>query len=66
MERVEHLFVVRIWFEPGSDPGDAWRGSVEHVPSGARKYFAALDDLEVFILRSTGRPVARQREPRGT
>jgi hypothetical protein len=62
MERVEHLFVVRVWFEPGALPGEEWRGSVEHVPSGARRYFGALADLEAFIRRAAGGPVAVQRE----
>jgi hypothetical protein len=54
MERVEHLFVVRIWREAGANDRDAWRGSVEHVATGARRYFAALAELDAFILRSTG------------
>jgi len=62
MERVEHLFVVRVWFEPGAVAGDEWRGSVEHVPSGARRYFGALADLEAFIRRAAGGPVAPRSE----
>jgi hypothetical protein len=62
MERVEHLFVVRVWFEPGALSGEEWRGSVEHVPSGARRYFGALTDLEAFIRRAAGGPVTPQRE----
>jgi len=45
-----HLFVVRIWLEPGRTPAEGqWRGSVEHVPSGERRYFAALEDLARFV-----------------
>jgi hypothetical protein len=62
MERVEHLFIVRVWFEPGAAPGDEWRGSVEHVPSGSRRYFGALADLQSFIRRAAGGPVAAQSE----
>jgi len=51
MDRVEHLFVVRIWFEAGAHEGDAWRGSVEHVATGTRRYFAALDELDAFVAR---------------
>ena len=58
MERVERLFVVRIWFEPSAATGDAWRGCVEHVPSGSRRYFAALDELLAFVARTAGGPVA--------
>jgi hypothetical protein len=62
MERVEHLFVVRVWFEPGARSGEEWRGSVEHVPSGARRYFGVLADLEAFIRRAASGPVVTQRE----
>jgi hypothetical protein len=48
--RDEHLFVVRVWRESGSAGPGAWRGSVEHVDSGMRKYFADLDDLRAFIM----------------
>ncbi|MBN2549325.1 MAG: hypothetical protein JXB15_09215 [Anaerolineales bacterium] len=42
------LFIVRIW-NPSSQIPDAWRGSVEHVPSGQRLYFTTLADLNDFI-----------------
>jgi len=55
--RTQHLFVVRIWHEPGQRPPAAWRGSVEHVPSGQRLYFISLGDLSDFItLRLDSRP----------
>jgi hypothetical protein len=46
----QHLFVVRVWHEPGGAgaPGQ-WRGTVEHVPSGQRRYFIALDALAEFV-----------------
>jgi hypothetical protein len=45
-----HLFIVRIWHEESQlTPGGQWRGSVEHVPSGQRIYFAALETLTEFI-----------------
>jgi len=49
--RIEHLFVVRLWQESSrvAPPGQ-WRGSVEHVPSGRRIYFVALEELDAFIL----------------
>jgi hypothetical protein len=43
-----HLFVVRVWHEPGGDGGQ-WRGSVEHAATGQRLYFATLDQLADFI-----------------
>ncbi len=45
-----HLFVVRVWREESElPPGSQWRGSVEHVPSGQRVYFASLETLTGFI-----------------
>ncbi|MBX2997307.1 MAG: hypothetical protein KF893_02260 [Caldilineaceae bacterium] len=50
-ERVQHLFIVRIWQEPSaSAPPGQWRGSMEHIPSGERFYFVSIEDLNNFIL----------------
>ncbi len=48
-ERPQHLFVVRVWQEQSRLLPDQWRGSVEHVASGQRLYFASLGDLTNFI-----------------
>ena len=38
-----------MWYEPsGSQPGQ-WRGSITHVGSGARWYFAEFGELNDFI-----------------
>ena len=47
-ERVEHLFVIRIWRERARSHA-AWRGSIRHVPSGAQEFFSRLADVDVFI-----------------
>jgi hypothetical protein len=58
-QREQHLFVVRTWQEPSQVvPGEQWRGSVEHVPSGQRLYFTSLDQLNHFIATYTGWPPA--------
>jgi hypothetical protein len=45
-----HLFIVRVWREASqAAPGDQWRGSVEHAPSGQRIHFASLDALTRFM-----------------
>jgi hypothetical protein len=41
--RIEHVFLVRVWREPGPDAG--WRGCIDHVASGKREYFSALGAL---------------------
>jgi hypothetical protein len=48
-DRSQHLFIVRMWQEVDSRKPDQWRGSVEHVPSAQRLYFASLGDLNDFI-----------------
>jgi nitric oxide dioxygenase len=51
VERLQHLFIVRIWQEPSaSAPPGQWRGSVEHVSTGQRLYFANIEDLNKYIL----------------
>ncbi|PZS04572.1 MAG: hypothetical protein DLM69_01745 [Candidatus Chloroheliales bacterium] len=50
MARIQHLFIVRVWQEPGSTEAAAqWRGSVEHTPTTDRFYFASFTDLLDFI-----------------
>lgn len=48
-ERVEHLFLVRMWLEPAQAEPVKWRGTVEHLPSGLRFNFISLRDLADFI-----------------
>lgn len=47
--RPNHLFVVRLWRESQTGQPEAWRGSVEHIPTGQRLYFVSLADLSDFI-----------------
>lgn len=46
-ERVEQLFMVRLWQEPGATP--QLRGLVEDVHSQQRFYFSSLAELNEFI-----------------
>jgi hypothetical protein len=48
-ERLEHLFMVRIWEEADRSESKQWRGLVEHIPSCQRLYFSSLADLNDFI-----------------
>ncbi|RPI30704.1 MAG: hypothetical protein EHM70_13220 [Chloroflexota bacterium] len=54
-KRPQHLFMVRIWYENGQDSEGQLRGSVEHVPTGKRMYFASLNDMADFIAFQTGK-----------
>jgi hypothetical protein len=59
-------FVVRIW-EERRDIADAertWRGSVDVVHTGARAYFASLDELTDYLRQHTGMSVASAQRPR--
>jgi hypothetical protein len=46
-EPISVAFVLRFWLErrqvEGAQP--IWRGVVEHVPSGERRYFDSFEDL---------------------
>lgn len=46
-----HSFIVRIWREPREIEGSApeWRGTIEHVSSGQRRYFNNLDEIAAFV-----------------
>jgi hypothetical protein len=48
-ERVEHLFVIRVWREKTWLQASDWRGSAQHVSSGHTLYFSRLPDLDAFI-----------------
>ena len=48
-ERVEHLFLIRVWREPTRLQASDWRGSAQHVTSGDTLYFSRLPDLDLFI-----------------
>jgi hypothetical protein len=45
----DQVFLVRMW--PARQPSErhAWRGSVQHVPSGRRLYISGLADVLEFI-----------------
>jgi hypothetical protein len=46
-ERAEHLFMVRLWHEPGAVP--QFRGLIEDVQAQQRFYFSSLAELNEFI-----------------
>lgn len=48
-----HLFTVRLWLEELGDGQTEWRGQVQHVLSGERRYFrdwATLVECVVALL----------------
>jgi hypothetical protein len=50
-EENAHAFLVRIWSEPREieQARPEWRGMIEHIPSGQRRYVKNLDELAAFI-----------------
>lgn len=44
-----HLFTVRLWREPLGDGRFEWRGRVQHVLSGERRYFRDWLALERYL-----------------
>jgi hypothetical protein len=59
-------FVVRIW-EERRDLADAlptWRGRVDEVRSGVRRYFTTLEDLVSYLSSQSGMDdTAEEQEP---
>ena len=53
------VFIIRIWVERREIEGapTEWRGVIEHIPGGQRRYLKDLGDILVFIrpyLKSIG------------
>jgi hypothetical protein len=46
-----HTFIARFWLEPRELKGKKpiWRGMIEHVASGQRKYLEDLEEIKNFI-----------------
>jgi hypothetical protein len=48
-----HVFILRFWLEPreieGAEP--EWRGVIEHVESGERRYFRNLEVMLSFVAK---------------
>ncbi len=43
-------FLVRLWQEPGEEEhGAGWRGSVEHVQTGEKRFFSDLESLMAYL-----------------
>jgi len=49
--RYVHAFVVKIWLERREIAGAPaeWRGRIDHVQSGGRRYIRDLSDIMRFI-----------------
>jgi hypothetical protein len=52
-EHAGQTFIVRIMFEPGrrsADPNE-WRGMVQHVVSGERRFFMGVQQIPELIVQ---------------
>ncbi len=62
LDERSHTFVVRIW-EERRDVADAlptWRGRVDDVRTGVRRYFTTLEDLVSYLSHQSGMANAEQ------
>jgi hypothetical protein len=56
LDERSHTFVVRIW-EERRDVEDApttWRGRVDDVRTGTRRYFTSLEDMVAYLSQQSG------------
>jgi hypothetical protein len=56
-----HLFIVRIWTDPAQSPPALTRGLIEHIPTGERRYFLELGEIQAFVSSR----LSTQSRPRG-
>ncbi len=64
LDERSHTFVVRIW-EERRDLANAtptWRGRVDEVRTGSRRYFTTLEDLVSYLSSRSGM-IAPAQEP---
>ena len=47
--QTSHLFTLRLWMEDTGEGQTDWRGKVQHVNSGAVRYFRDWPALEAFV-----------------
>lgn len=50
-EESDHAFIIRIWKENREiqDASPTWRGVIEHVPTGKRRYLRNLGHIIAFL-----------------
>jgi hypothetical protein len=48
-ESDHHLFILRIWTDTAKSTPSIRRGLIEHVPSGERRYFLELGEVQTFV-----------------
>ena len=58
-----HTFIVRLWREKSEDSAFVWRGSVDHVQSGARAYFQSAARLVDVISQMVKELLSEKGEP---
>ena len=48
----DQTFIVRLWLEPsdGDDSGPQWRGVIENVQNGKRRYLKDFNEITAFIV----------------
>lgn len=59
----DRVFVVRFWSEQQHD-STSWRGRIENLATGERRYFDDLETLMAIIARAIGGQAARPGGPR--
>jgi hypothetical protein len=56
-------FIVRMWAEPVNEDQCEWRGQVEHLQTGEKRYFQQLDIVLEFVTSHIGATIGPDVEP---
>ncbi|MBN1439672.1 MAG: hypothetical protein JW929_09705 [Anaerolineales bacterium] len=62
-DSVSYAFIIRIMVEPNPNPDQPgeWKGQIQHVTSGERRFFRELNEIPGLIIQLL-RPDQRLRE----
>jgi hypothetical protein len=66
-ESISHSFIVRIMLEPDPAPGTPgeWKGMIQHVVSGERRFFRDLNEIPGLIVQLIGRDRETRKDDSG-
>lgn len=56
-KQTHHAFILRLWYEDDENRG-TWRGWIQHVGSGEKRYLRSQEDILDFLQQHTTSDIA--------